>query len=455
MKRVCILLLFFAGILCMTGGIFPFHDDWSYLTAPNPDFNFGMLLPDAAFWRPFDALWGGLLAKCPSAFPLANRVVISIAHVLNSLMVWNVLFSLRRDCIAQGECSFSYQTVLGTVFFAVSSAMAATLVNTDTINQTWSFFCGIVSLYVALAGDLCGRRLAIVGSLLLLSILFKESGVSWMVSIPVILWWKDSGIKRAWRYGALFSVLLLFYFVMRFVLQGKVVLGDGQYYALAFNPESVLGNILMSVFVPLSGIDGLAFVCNKFGLLSLTVVLSLIFWALFARVAEWRDAGRTFSAAIAIAIAMSLPHCFFKGHHPAEMHFYPVVFAGSFLLGTLHQKSCDVILKVGLISAMLSLFAVGWYDKMSETYWRSARTRRLYENLRTRDIDFSRPVYFIVEMDQSVNYYSVFAGSAAHGIEFGKACRSFNGWKEFDWHMAYTFEQIARIPVSAQTVRIK
>jgi hypothetical protein len=137
------------------------------------------------------------------------------------------------------------------------------------------------------------------------------------------------------------------------------------------------------------------------------------------------------------------------------MHFYPVLFAGAFLLGVSPLKNSSRILKSSLLMVMAALSFVVWYDKLGEIHKRSERTKKLYAELQTKNIDFSKPVYFIVDVDKEVNYYSVFAGSAAHGVEFGKACRSFNGWKEFDWHMAYTPEQIVRIPFNAQTIRIK
>ena len=440
----------------MTCGIFPFHDDWSYFTAPNMDFQWRQLLPGAAFWRPFDVMWGGLLAFCPAVFPFANRVAIALAHTLNAWMVWNALRILRRDNGSGDADSSCYPPMLGTLFFACSSAMAATLVNTDTINQTWSFFFGIVAFCVAIGNGMgMGRSLA-VSLLLLLSLLFKESGVSWMAVIPLALLWKDGTFRRPLRYGAMFGALLVLYFSVRFALQGEVVLGDGQYYALAFDPESILGSILLSVIASLSGIDGLAFECGKMVLLAVTVVCSFGFWSLFAWCSmKHRDAMKSLVASIGIAVAMSLPHCFFKGHHPAEMHFYPVVFAGAFLLGALRCEKGGILVRAILPVAMAVLFSLGWYDKLGETYRHSERTQKLFREMAEKNIDFSRPVYFIVEVDQKTNYYSVFAGSAAHGIEFGKACRALNGWKEFDWHMAYTLEQIAAIPINAQMVWIK
>lgn len=456
MKVALVLMSLFSAVLGMIFGLIPFHDDWSYFTAPNPDFHWRQLLPAAAFWRPFDVLWGGLMGIYPNAFPLANKVVIALAHTLNTWMVWRVLRRLivAPDSLENKRCSL-YSSFMGAMFFAVSSSVAATLVNTDTINQSWSFFFGITSLFVALKRPAEFRFMVLPLFLAILSILFKESGVSWFAVVSLVLWWRDKRMYNALRYAVCFGILFVLYFGIRFALLGEVVVGDGQYYAIAFNMESILVNLFLSVFAPLSGIDGLAFACEKWAFLIASAVLSLVFWSLFGHAVERKNCARTLWITGAIAVCMSIPHCFFKGHHPAEMHFYPVLFAGAFLLGVLPLKNSSRILKSSLLMVMTALSFVVWYDKLGEIHKRSERTKKLYAELQTKNIDFSKPVYFIVDVDKEVNYYSVFAGSAAHGVEFGKACRSFNGWKEFDWHMAYTPEQIARIPFNAQTIRIK
>ena len=440
---ILFLCLFFA-----LRSVMPFQDDWSYVTAPNMDFAWRDLLPGAAFWRPFDVLWGAVLAYCPGAFPIANRVVICLAHALNSFMVWRVL---RR--LSNGQEAFG--ATLGTLFFALSSAAAAVLVNTDTINQSWSFFFGISALFGLLGGE-GWKRIACVCGLLALSMLFKESGVSWLGVLPVVYWWRTNEFRKSARMVLVFALLIVVYFTARFVLRGEVELGGGEYYALAFEPGSAVQNIFVGVFAPLSALDCLSFACEKYFYFFSSVVLSFVFWGLFSASAKADAVGRTLYATALIAVAMAFPHCFFKGHHIAEMHFYPVLFAGSFMIASLARPGLPILKQITLVLVLLLLYASGWTDKLVEVYARSDRTRRLYEDLRASNIDFSRPVWFIVEPDPDVRYwYSVFAGSAAHGLDFGKACRAFNGWRNFDWHMAYTPDQIVRIPYGAQTIRIK
>ena len=156
-----------------------------------------------------------------------------------------------------------------------------------------------------------------------------------------------------------------------------------------------------------------------------------------------------------LALAFAAPHCFFKGHHPAEMHFYPVLFAGSVFVALTPTAGGQLRVRCFGLIAMLVLFMCGWYDKLTEVHKHSERTRALFQELSRRDIDFSMPVYFIPEVDPSVKYYSVFTESAGHGLYWGKACRALNGWHDFDYHLAVTFEQRVAIPYGAQVIRIK
>ena len=67
MRLLLLSLLFVCGYIAVHG-LMPFHDDWTYATAPNPDFTWNQLLPNVSFWRPFDVLWGALMAKVPHFF---------------------------------------------------------------------------------------------------------------------------------------------------------------------------------------------------------------------------------------------------------------------------------------------------------------------------------------------------------------------------------------------------
>ena len=107
------------ALLALVVPLLPFQDDWTYLTAPNLDFAWRDLLPGEAFWRPFDALWGGILGRAPWLFPWANRIVIVLGHVLCVYLVARIVDELCDD--KRGRFA-------AVVFFAVSSGIAAVIV---------------------------------------------------------------------------------------------------------------------------------------------------------------------------------------------------------------------------------------------------------------------------------------------------------------------------------------
>ena len=85
------------ALLALVMPLLPFQDDWTYLTAPNPEFAWRDLLPGAAFWRPFDALWGGILGRAPWLFPWVNRIVIVLGHVLCVYLVAWIVDALCEE----------------------------------------------------------------------------------------------------------------------------------------------------------------------------------------------------------------------------------------------------------------------------------------------------------------------------------------------------------------------
>ena len=447
MKKIALLTGLFAALFAAVYGLMPFHDDWCYATAPNPDFAWSQLLPDASFWRPFDVLWGALMAKMPGLFPNANRFIVVLAHTLSSFFVWKALDKISKDRIA---------CFAGTLFFAVSSVIAATLFNSDTINQSWSFLLGIIALCVALGRSTVSwwRRWSTVSGLVGLSMLFKESGVSWFAVIPLVLYWRDRDFKLLLQRAAFGVGVLAFYFGLRFSLMGDVAVG-GEYYELGFDLEKVIINFAIAVLMPLTQFDMLSFACEHWLLMAASAVASLTFWWCWVASARREEMDSKVWLLVLLALAFAAPHCFFKGHHPAEMHFYPVLFAGSVFIALTPAMDGRLRIRCFGLVAMFVLCVCGWYDKLIEVHKHSERTRALFQELSKRDIDFSKPVYFIAESDPNVKYYSVFTESAGHGLYWGKACRVFNGWRDFDYHLAVTYSQLAAIPYGVQVIRIK
>lgn len=420
MKRIGIYGLMWIALLALVMPLLPFQDDWTYLTAPNPEFAWRDLLPGAAFWRPFDALWGGILGCAPWLFPWANRIAIVLGHVLCVYLVARIVDELCDD--KRGRFA-----AVG--FFALSSGIAAVIVNTDSLNLVWSCVWGCAGTLALLRG----RSLFLVFGCYAVSVLCKESGLSWLAVGPLLVYAKDSDWRRLVKLACMGACVFVVYLCARFALQGEVVLGNGDDYALTLSPKTISVNLSILAGLSLSGVDALAFVSHRYFLFGATAVLSVIAWSVFALCA---DLGRGKSAALrllvcaAVILAFAAPHCLFKNHHPAEMHFYPVVLGTALAIANIPMDYAKRMPFIVSVVSMCAVFAIGWFDKMTSIYESSARAKALLAEVRDSVVDFSMANEYRVKSTPEVARYSVFSQPAVWCLDNGRAFRCLNGWRE-------------------------
>lgn len=420
MRRMGIYFLMMVVMLALVMPLLPFHDDWTYLTAPNPEFAWRDLLPGAAFWRPFDALWGGILGRAPWLFPWANRIAIVLGHVLCVYLLARIVDELCDD--KRGRFA-----ALG--FFALSSGIAAVIVNTDSLNLVWSSVWGCLGTLALLKN----RSLGFVFGCYAVFVLCKESGLSWLAVGPLLAFGKDSDWRRLAKLACLGACVFAVYMCARFALQGDVSLGNGGDYALTLSPKTIGVNLSILAGLSLSGVDALAFVSHRYFLFGATAVLSAIAWCAFASCA---DLGRGKSAALrllvcaAVILAFAAPHCLFKNHHPAEMHFYPVVLGTALAIAIIPMDYAKRIPFIVSVVSMCAVFAIGWYDKMAAIYASSARAKALLAEVRDSVTDYSVPAEYRVKSASDVSRYSVFSQPATWCLDYGRAFRCLNGWRE-------------------------
>lgn len=420
MKRIGIYGLMWIALLALVMPLLPFQDDWTYLTAPNLDFAWHDLLPGEAFWRPFDALWGGILGRAPWLFPWANRIAIVLGHVLCVYFVARIVDELCGD--RRGRFA-----AVG--FFALSSGIAAVIVNTDSLNLVWSCAWGCAGTLALLRG----RSLLLVFGCYAVSVLCKESGLSWLAVGPLLVYAKDSDWRRLVKLACMGACVFAVYLCARFALQGEVVLGNGGDYALMLSPKTISVNLSILAGLSLSGVDALAFVSHRYFLFGATAVLSVIAWSVFALCA---DLGRGKSAALrllvcaAVILAFAAPHCLFKNHHPAEMHFYPVVLGTALAIANIPMDYAKRMPFIVSVVSMCAVFAIGWFDKMTSIYESSARAKALLAEVQQSVADFSAPSEYRVKCAQEVASYSVFSQPAIWCLDNGRAFRCLNGWRE-------------------------
>ena len=420
MKRIGIYGLMWIALLALVMPLLPFQDDWTYLTAPNPEFAWRDLLPGEAFWRPFDALWGGILGCAPWLFPWANRIAIVLGHVLCVYLVARIVDELCEE--RRGRfCAVG--------FFALSSGIAAVIVNTDSLNLVWSCVWGCAGTLALLKG----RSLLLVFGCYAVSVLCKESGVSWLAVGQLLVYAKDLDWRRLVKLACMGACLFAVYLCARFALQGEVVLGNGGDYALTLSPKTIGVNLSILAGLSLSGVDALAFVSHRYFLFGATAVLSVVAWSVFASCA---DLGRGKSAALrlfvcaAVILAFAAPHCLFKNHHPAEMHFYPVVLGTALAIALIPIDYAKRMPFIVSVVSMCAVFAIGWFDKMTSIYESSARAKALLAEVRDSVADFSVANEYRVKSTPEVARYSVFSQPATWCLDNGRAFRCLNGWRE-------------------------
>ena len=182
----------------------------------------------------------------------------------------------------------------------------------------------------------------------------------------------------------------------------------------------------------MSGVDGLAMGVRPV-VFWMTVVLSAAAWLLFAWCVR---AGRGESAALrllvcaAMILAFAAPHCLFKNHHPAEMHFYPVVLGTALAIAIIPMDYAKRMPFIVSVVSMCAVFAIGWFDKMTSIYESSARAKALLAEVRDSVADFSVANEYRVKSPLEVARYSVFSQPATWCLDNGRAFRCLNGWRE-------------------------
>lgn len=423
MKRIGIYGLMWMALLLLVMPLLPFHDDWTYLTAPNPEFAWRDLLPGEAFWRPFDALWGGILGRAPWLFPWANRIAIVLGHVICVYLVARIVDELCGD--RRGRFA-----AVG--FFALSSGITAVIVNTDSLNLVWSCVWGCVGTLALLKG----RSLLHVFGCYAVSVLCKESGLSWLAVGPLLVFGKDSDWRRLAKLACLGACVFAVYMCARFALQGDVSLGNGGDYALTLSPKTIGVNLSILAGLSLSGVDALAFVSHRYLLFGASAALSIVAWYAFGLCANLgcgkSVVKRLFICAVIIFV-FAVPHCLFKNHHPAEMHFYPVVLGGALAVALISLDYAKRIPFIVSVVSMCAVFAIGWFDKMTAIYESSERAKTLLAEVTNSVCDFSFSSVYRVKCAPAVVRYSVFSQPAIWCLDNGRAFRSLNAWKEIEF----------------------
>ena len=79
--------------------ILPTFDDWTTLSSPNYDKEYlKYFLPFGTVWRPGDALLGFINAINYKGFPILNHILIYMAHLASTFIVYRITKVHTFEC---------------------------------------------------------------------------------------------------------------------------------------------------------------------------------------------------------------------------------------------------------------------------------------------------------------------------------------------------------------------
>lgn len=157
--------------------ILPTFDDWTTLSLPNYDPDYLLyILPFGMTWRPGDAIWGYINAIDYQLYPALNHVMIFIAHICSTLIIYKLTKVLDFKNVARN---------IATTFFYLSPCVLGTILSCDALNQSYSHLWGILSVYLYLV--LIGKKRYIYWlGCVTLATFAKDNGLAWSIIPPII-----------------------------------------------------------------------------------------------------------------------------------------------------------------------------------------------------------------------------------------------------------------------------
>ncbi len=432
-KRKLFYILSFGILLFATLFLSPLSDDWYYNTAPNLYATFADLLPKKAFWRPFDVAYGYLMGLCPVLFPVLNRALLIISHVVSVYLLKNILelLNIKRPIVQ-----------FCTLYAMFSSAIYATIASPDALNQSFSLLFGMIGMYLYFKDhNKLGYAICAV-----ISVFWKESGIMWLVCIPfteVLL--SAESIKEVFTVKEkrrqtvksiiIAAVLAIAYFAARFILQGSVSLGSTGKYSLSVFSFSTIKNFVNIFVNAMTGIDTVALFASprNYLLVGLTALLSAVFLLIMLyaciRVIKQKKYILGLLAVIVNVALISLPHIVMES--AGEMHTYPTLFAISIAYAYILDKA-EINKKVFICGTLCIFVAFGitGAHKLIALYDYSDRTEAITEEM-LELYDDAEDSLLVISVNEKVGY-SVFSQSAIAGSHYGYSMKPHFGWVDLD-----------------------
>lgn len=248
----------------------PTFDDWTYLTYPNDDPEFWkFILPYGYYWRPFDAIFGYVLAIDLDLFPALNHIIIYLGHLFSALMIYLISRQLHF-------CRYSATTA--TVFYFISPAMLGAVLDIDSINQIYSAAFGLLAMFCYLSQY--RKRTALWILFCTLAVLSKENGIMWLFVIPLIAYtFEKKDISTFKRHIGIAIACTTAYFTIRLLLPHYSLSEQNEY--LNFNLKTKLENLAKFIILTCCSTDFISLFHKPNFNLPFLIITTLLSFPLF------------------------------------------------------------------------------------------------------------------------------------------------------------------------------
>lgn len=329
--------IYLLGFILALGTFFilPNNDDFYCLLAPHKYEDINVFLPNGAFWRPFDALWGIMMGKCVGAFPYLNHLLVLLLYTFCIYGLTKIL----DDCNVDG-----FAKKISIALFMLSPALVATVYSIDSINQVLCMTFGISSV-------LLYPKSKVLGYLMMLLALFsKESGIFWFIVTPFMCMiikniqegtnCEDFKCYKQLIKPYLISLSILGgYFFLRIYLQSPETAEITGNYAGGIGLNTLVGLGLL-LGISLTTIDTIAmFLEHNWIVVIISTIISFSFlWVLIKKLLclQKQDLVKLIQCLLVI-LALTAPHLVMK--HPGEMHAFPTLWGIALAIGIIFRTA--------------------------------------------------------------------------------------------------------------------
>lgn len=431
---IVFILCFFPIALWALLQLQPTFDDWTYLTTPYTGPLSEVVVPVGVYWRPFDALIGYVLGLNYHLFPAFNHFLILSGHTLAAICVFLICRELK---IKESPAN------MATLFFYLAPAMLGTVLDIDSINQTYSALWGLVGLWLFLR---CQGIVRIVSYVIccFLAMFSKENGVLWFAIIPLFAWgFCRLSLRRLYWFVSLALACVAIYGIARLSLPDNPIYANEEYYNLTFAAK--FKNIAKFLALTCIPTDYVGIVQRTpFGMVRavVTFLLAMPFClSLFvSKYCYWRErAFWTLIVCILIGASIHLATLF------TVMHAYASLGLEALLVAFLLNK---MILSRRIMSFfilyMVAVFAI------ATSHWEAARAsgfmaQRMGENT-LRLLNTPVDSVYSITLEDTVASYSSFIVPPAKAFGWGNAAQHASGYR---WPQTWRDTSLQRKDIAA------